>query len=185
MIRRCLNDPLWEWCQERRIPLSRSRPDKKNDSAWVEQKNWTHVRKVVGYRRFDTTSELRLLIEITAVLPLYKNFCLPTIRLQSKTRGQGRIKVYDRPCTPYERITVSPQVERKTKRLLQDIYERLNPAKLYRRLTELREPAPASLKDMANRPIVEPTSASASVAIQMPPLPNNPKQQAGLCPLAL
>jgi hypothetical protein len=68
-------------------------------NAWVEQKNWTHVRKVVGYRRFDTTSELRLLIEITAVLPLYKNFCLPTIRLQSKIRGQGRIKVYDRPCT--------------------------------------------------------------------------------------
>jgi hypothetical protein len=43
-----VNDPLWDWCQERRIPLSRSRRYKKNDNACVEQKNWTHVRKVVG-----------------------------------------------------------------------------------------------------------------------------------------
>jgi hypothetical protein len=106
----------------------------------VEQKNWTHVRKVVGYRRFDTTTELRLLNEIYAVLRLYKNFCLPTIRLQSKTREHGRIKrVYDKPCTPYERILASPQVDRRTKRKLHAIYEGLNPAQLYRRLTALRE----------------------------------------------
>jgi hypothetical protein len=50
-----VNDLLWDWCQEQGIRLSRSRPYKKNDNAWVEQKNWTHVRKVVGYRRFYTT----------------------------------------------------------------------------------------------------------------------------------
>ena len=135
-----VNDLLWDWCQQERIRLSRSRPYQKNDNAWVEQKNWTHVRKVVGYRRFDTTGELRLLNAIYAVLRLYKNFCLPTIRLQSKTRENGRIqRVYDQPCTPYQRILQSPQVERKTKRKLQEIYEGLNPAQLYRQLTELRE----------------------------------------------
>jgi hypothetical protein len=135
-----VNDLLWDWCQQEKIRLSRSRPYKKNDNAWVEQKNWTHVRKVVGYRRFDTTSELRLLNEIYAVLRLYKNFCLPTIRLASKTRDGGRIKrVYEKPCTPYERLMESPQVDRKTKRRLKEIYEGLNPAELYRRLTELRE----------------------------------------------
>ena len=135
-----VNDLLWDWCQGQGIRLSRSRPYKKNDNAWVEQKNWTHVRKVVGYRRFDTTSELRVLNEIYAVLRLYKNFCLPTIRLQSKTREHGRIKrVYEKPRTPYERILASPQVERKTKQQLKAIYEGLNPAQLNRRLIQLRE----------------------------------------------
>ncbi len=98
------------------------------------------MRKVVGYRRFDTTSELRVLNEIYAVLRLYKNFCLPTIRLQSKTREHGRIKrVYEKPRTPYERILASPQVERKTKQQLKAIYEGLNPAQLNRRLIQLRE----------------------------------------------
>ena len=120
--------------------LSRSRPYKKNDNAWVEQKNWTHVRKVVGYRRFDTTSELRVLNEIYNSLRLDKNFCLPTLRLKTKTRVQGRIKrVYDQPCTPYERVMGSRQVDRKTKQQLRSTYEALNPAALYRRLTKLRE----------------------------------------------
>jgi hypothetical protein len=98
------------------------------------------VRKVVGYRRFDTTGELRVLNEIYAVLRLYKNFCLPTIRLKSKTRVEGRIKrVYDQPSTPYERVMASRQVDRKTKRKLKEIYESLNPAELSRRLNRLRE----------------------------------------------
>jgi hypothetical protein len=135
-----VNDLLWDWCHEHQIRMSRSRPYKKNDNAWVEQKNWTHVRKVVGYRRFDTTGELRLLNEIYAVLRLYKNFCLPTIRIKSKERVEGRIKrIYDKPCTPYERVMASDQIDRKTKRQLKKIYESLNPAELCRQLTRLRE----------------------------------------------
>jgi hypothetical protein len=134
-----VNDLLWDWAQREKIRLSRSRPYRKNDNAWVEQKNWTHVRKVVGYARFDTTGELRLLNEIYQVLRLYKNFFLPTIRLQSKTRVGGRIRrVYDQPCTPYQRVMASPQIDRKTKRELQSMYEGLNPAALARRLRELR-----------------------------------------------
>jgi hypothetical protein len=134
-----VNDLLWDWAQQQKIRLSRSRPYKKNDNAWVEQKNWTHVRKIVGYRRFDTTSELRLLNEIYAVLRLYKNFCLPTIRLASKVRVEGKIKrKYDQPLTPYQRLMESGQIDRKTKRLLQTIDQGLNPAALCRRLTELR-----------------------------------------------
>jgi hypothetical protein len=134
-----INDLLWDWCQGQKIRMSRSRPYKKNDNAWVEQKDWTHVRKVVGYRRFDTTGELRLLNEIYAVLRLYKSFLLPTIRLRSKERVEGRIKrVYDKPRTPYRRVMASREVGRKTKAELKAIYEGLNPAELYRRLTELR-----------------------------------------------
>jgi len=112
-----VNNLLWDWCHEQRIRLSRSRPYKKNGNAWIEQKNWTHVRKVVGYRRFDNTTELRLLNQIYGVLRLYKNFCLPTIKLVSKTRVEGGIKpAYDEPRTPYQRLLESKQIDRKTKR---------------------------------------------------------------------
>ena len=134
-----VNDLLWDWCQECQIRLSRSRPYKKNDNAWVEQKNWTHVRKVVGYRRFDTTGELRILNEIYDVLRLYKNFCLPTIRLKEKERIEGKIRRrYEPPCTPYQRVLESGQVDRETQRKLEAIYEKLNPGELQRRLTKLR-----------------------------------------------
>lgn len=106
----------------------------------VEQKNWMHVRKVVGYRRFDTPSELRLLNEIYSVLRLYKNFCLPTMRLQSKTREQGRIKGCTRNRAPLTNGSwLSRRWNAKPSGNCQDIYEGLNPAQLHRRLTELRE----------------------------------------------
>jgi hypothetical protein len=135
-----VNHLLLEWCREQRIQLSRSRPYRKNDNAWVEQKNWTHVRKVVGYRRFDHTSELHLLNEIYGVLRLYKNFFLPTIKLVSKSRVAGRIKrEYDRPRTPYQRMMECGHVDRNTQCQLQALYDTLNPAELGRRLSELRE----------------------------------------------
>ena len=96
--------------------------------------------EVVGYRRFGTTRELRLLNEIYAELRLYKNFCLPTIRLKSKEGVEGRIKrKYDKPATSYQRMMGSKQIAGQTKRELRKIYERLNPAALFRRITELRE----------------------------------------------
>jgi hypothetical protein len=135
-----VNDLLLDWCREQRIQLSRSRPYQKNDNAWVEQKNWTHVRKVVGYRRFDRTSELRLLNQIYTVLWLYKNFFLPTIKLASKVRVNGRIKrTYDEARTPYQRLIVSGQIDRTAKQQLKATYDGLNPAELQRRLTELRD----------------------------------------------
>jgi hypothetical protein len=135
-----VNDLLWDWTQQEKIRLSRSRPHKKNDNAWVEQKNWTHVRKVVGYRRFDTTRELRLLNELYGVLRLYKNFFLPTIRLKSKERVEGRIKrKYDEARTPYQRVMESGQITEAKKRELRRLYEGLNPAALYRQITQLRE----------------------------------------------
>ena len=135
-----VNNLLLDWCREQRIQLSRSRPYQKNDNAWIEQKNWTHVRKIVGYRRFDNTSELRILNEIYGVLRLYKNFFLPTIKLASKTRVDGRIKrTYDKARTPYQRVMDSRQIDRKTKQQLKATYEALNPAELHRHLGQLRE----------------------------------------------
>ena len=134
-----INDLLWRYCRGARIRMSRSRPYKKNDNAWVEQKNWTHVRKVVGYRRYDTTKQMTLLNQIYEVARLYQNFFQPVIKLVSKTRVRGKIhRKYDQPRTPYERLLESKQISRQKARELRTIYESLNPAELHRRLNELR-----------------------------------------------
>lgn len=134
-----LNDLLWRYCRKARIRMSRSRPYKKNDNAWVEQKNWTHVRKLVGYRRYDTTRQLALLNQIWEVARLYQNFFQPVIKLRSKTRVGGKIhRVYDEPRTPYQRLLESGQISRKTANALRATYESLNPAELHRRLQSLR-----------------------------------------------
>src|SRR4030095_8917715 len=64
-----LNVLLWSYCRRRRIQMSRSRPYQKNDNAWVEQKNWQHVRKVVGYRRYTTAAQCELMRELYIASP--------------------------------------------------------------------------------------------------------------------
>jgi len=128
-----LNDLLWGYCRDAKIRMSRSRPYRKNDNAWVEQRNWTHVRKVVGYQRLDTTAELRVLRELYAQLRLYKNFFQPTMKLKAKTRIGGKIhRQYDQPKTPYQRLLESGQLSQKAARQLRQQYESLNVAHLQR-----------------------------------------------------
>jgi hypothetical protein len=143
-----LNELLWRFCRHWRIRLSRSRPYRKNDNAWVEQKNWTHVRKVVGYGRYDSPAELELINQIYEVSRLFQNFFQPVIKLQCKQRMGGRIqRWYDLPQTPYERLTASGQLKKHALRQLRAVYESLNPAELHRRLMALRE----QLFDLADR----------------------------------
>lgn len=133
-----VNDLLWDWCRAAQIRMSRSRPYKKNDNAWIEQKNWTHVRKVVGYRRYDSAKELKLLNQIYAVARLYRNFFQPTIKLREKTRIEGRIRRrYEPACTPYARLVEGKRIAAAMRRQLQEQYEQLNPAELRRRMDAL------------------------------------------------
>ena len=134
-----INDLLWRYCRAARIKMSRSRPYKKNDNAWVEQRNWTHVRKVVGYRRMDTTGELLILRDLYASLTLYKNFFQPSMKLKEKVRVGGKIhRQYDEPKTPYQRLLESGQISAAERKRLQAQYESLNVAELRRRTEQLR-----------------------------------------------
>ncbi len=135
-----INDLLWKYCQKARIKMSRSRPYQKNDNAWVEQRNWTHVRKVVGYRRMDTTGELLILRELYASLTLHKNFFQPTMKLQEKVRVEGKIhRKYDEPKTPYQRLLQSDQLPAAACKRLKAQYESLNLAELRRRVEASRK----------------------------------------------
>jgi len=134
-----INDILWRYCKKARIKMSRSRPYKKNDNAWIEQKNWTHVRKVAGYRRMDSRAELDLLGELYAAARLYKNFFQPAMKLIEKVREGGKIRrKYDDPRTPYQRVMESGQISGAAQKRLRQQYESLNVAELRRQMESLR-----------------------------------------------
>jgi hypothetical protein len=135
-----INELLWGYCKQKGIRMSRSRPYQKNDNAWVEQRNWTHVRKMVGYQRYDTMPELLVLRELYGYLRLYKNFFQPTMKLESKTRVEGKIhRQYGPALTPYQRLLDSGQLRRKAEKQVQQQYESLNVAALRRKIDELRD----------------------------------------------
>jgi len=134
-----INDLLWRYCRQRHIKLSRSRPYKKNDNAWVEQRNWTHVRKQVGYRRFDTTAELATLNALYTCLRLYKNFFQPALKLKSKERVGGKIqRKYETAVTPYQRLLASGQLRPASEKRLRKQYESLSVVDLRREVDRLR-----------------------------------------------
>lgn len=100
----------------------------------LNKKNWTHVKKYVGYLRYDTPEEQEILNSLYRnELRLFKNFFQPVIKLISKERIGGRIhRKYDTPKTPYQRVMESSEVSIEKKKELQKIYQSLNPAELKR-----------------------------------------------------
>ena len=134
-----LNDLLWNYFRRRRIAMSRSRPYQKNDNAWVEQKNWTHVRKVVGYGRFTTAEQCKLVCELYEAAADFRNFLQPAIKLKEKVRVVGKVRrVYEEPRTPYQRLLELGELKPKQKRELEARYQALNPVTLRKRIEQLR-----------------------------------------------
>jgi len=133
-----INWHLFRYTNKEKLGFSRSRPNKKNDNCFVEQKNWTHVKKFVGYLRYDIEEELGMLNELyRSELRVYKNFFQPVIKLISKERLGGRIhRKYGYPQTPYRRIIESDEVEERIKQKLMKVYISLNPAQLKRSIDE-------------------------------------------------
>lgn len=131
-----INWHLYDWCVEEKIIFTRGRPGKKNDNPHVEQKNWTHVRKLVGYHRYDTEQHVGLLNDLYRnEWRLYENFFQPTIKLVEKKRIGGHVKkTYEIAKTPYQRIMESKEVNEQTKAELKNVYESLNPAELKRQI---------------------------------------------------
>jgi hypothetical protein len=135
-----INETLFNFCQEHKITFTRSRPYRKNDSCFVEQKNNSVVRRAVGYQRFDTEEQLRLLNELYEVLDLYNNFFQPSMKLKSKERQGARVtKKYHEARTPYQRLLDSDYVSDEVKGQLRARYHLLNPAQLKRQIEKLQQ----------------------------------------------
>jgi DNA-binding sugar fermentation-stimulating protein len=131
-----LNYAIYNYAKEKKIDLSRSRAYHKNDNCFIEQKNATHIRQVIGYFRYDTIKEMDILNDLYGnELRDYKNFFQPVIKLKEKVRVGGKVhKKYDEPQTPYQRLMESNQVNFKMKKELKKRYDSLNPAELKREI---------------------------------------------------
>ena len=130
-----INEPLLTWCIQRHIQASRSRPYRKNDNCYAEQKNYDAVRKTVGYFRFDTPEECAALAEVYRWLCPLHNYWMPSFRLVSKDRqNDGRYrKVYEKmPKTPFQRLIESQDVSLKHKEELLRLRTLQNPVGLNR-----------------------------------------------------
>lgn len=115
----------------------RSRPYKKDDQCYVEQKNYTHVRELFGYERFERRHLTELMNEIYVKIwnPLNNYFC-PSIKLVRKERIGGHLKkTYDTPKTPYQRLEESADLSTMEKERLREVFESLNPFELQHELT--------------------------------------------------
>ena len=135
-----INEHLRRYCEAEQITFTRTRPYRKNDNCFVEQKNYSVVRRHVGYQRYDTEAAVELLNQLYEQLRLYVNFFLPSQKLLEKTRQGSRVqKRYDRARTPYRRVLDSEQVTKGCKTKLRAQYRKLNPAELHRQIQRLEE----------------------------------------------
>lgn len=124
---------LWRYLLDRPcpVPLTRSRPYRKNDQAHVEQKNWTHVRQLLGYERLEAPELLPAINEVYRTWGLLHNFFCPSLKLLTKTRrGSKTIRKYSAPQTPVQRLLDSPQLTAEQKEALRSQLQQLNPLAL-------------------------------------------------------
>lgn len=132
-----LNEALITYCAQHSIELTRSRPYHKNDQAWIEQKNGSVVRKLVGYRRFEGLAAVEILGRLYAAARLFVNFFQPSFKLKEKIRTGARVvKHYHDPQTPCARLLSSDTISEAVKARLRQVAETLDPLQL---LDQIRE----------------------------------------------
>jgi hypothetical protein len=159
-----INHHLYAYCQRQGITFTRYRPYKKNDSAHVEQKNWSVVRRLVGYDRYSSRAALEQLNQLYDLVRLYVNFFQPTMKLKHKTRHGARVhKVYDTARTPYQRLLASGILAPRQKQSLARLFHSLDPIRLHSQinraldilwsLAELPERKEASVTPFMGQPI--------------------------------
>lgn len=151
-----LNEPLYHYCKSHQIRFTHGRPYKKNDQAYVEQKNWQVVRRIVGYYRWSTKEAYDLLDQLYVSLRLYVNFFQPLSKVVWKERTGAKVrKRYDEARTPYQRLRDAQVVGEETGHTLQKLYPRLNPVHLLGEIDKLvRELQRVAVVDPMTKAIV-------------------------------
>ena len=127
-----LNWHLYRLFQQRKQPVgwTRAREYRKNDNAHVEQKNWTHVRQLLGYDRLDNPQAVAAIDDLYDSWCDLQNFFMPSIKLLRKQREGSKIhRYYERPTTPYQRLLASPAVPPEQRARLQAHFQTLDPVK--------------------------------------------------------
>ena len=132
-----INETVVDYCKGQKIELTRSRAYKKNDQAWIEQKNGSVVRRLVGYGRLEGTAAAEALGTLHEAARLYVNYFQPSFKLKSKVREGAKVtKKYHLPATPYERLLASDRVSEECKDQLRRTFATLDPVELLNRVRQ-------------------------------------------------
>ena len=133
-----INDQLLRYCNDEHLTFTRGRVGRKNDNPYVEQKNWSVARRLVGYQRYETQAQVNLLNQLYRLNGLYSNHFIPIVKLQSKQRQGSHVKrVFDAPTTPYKRVLASAQVSEADKVKLRAVHAQLDVVKLRQQIDAL------------------------------------------------
>ena len=107
-----MNEPVVTWCRQQGLEVTRSRAYRKNDQAWIDQKNGAIVRRLVGYGRFEGLGSAQALARLYAAARLHTNLFQPSFKLKQKTRiGARVIKRYHPPAIPADRVVAHAAVD--------------------------------------------------------------------------
>lgn len=133
------NTQLLGWCQENHVEFTRSRPYRKNDNCYVEQKNDSVVRRIVGYYRFEGEEARAVMAELYETYNLLVNYFFPSMKIQKKERIDAKVtKKYDDAKTPYTRLIECESLPEEAKQELRRRKNALDLETLLQRTQELQ-----------------------------------------------
>jgi len=145
-----INETLLEYCKVNRLELTRSRAYRKNDQAWIEQKNGAVIRRFIGHDRYSGIVAGQALALLCQAVRFYVNFFQPSFKLLGKEKIAAKVKrCYDKPVTPCERLLSHPAIDISIKEKLQELGRSLDPVGLLHRIRE-QQSALAALVDPEN-----------------------------------
>jgi hypothetical protein len=133
-----INHELQRYCEQEHLTFTRGRVGRKNDNPFVEEKNWSTVRRLVGYGRYDTPKQVAQLNALYQVYRLFFNHFVPVTKLvKTEHHGSRVTKIYDAPKTPYHRVLDSAEVRDEVKATLRREHAKLDVVQLKRQLDQL------------------------------------------------
>jgi hypothetical protein len=147
-----MNETVKTYCEEAGLVFTCCRPYRKNDQAWVEQKNGAVVRRTVGYRRYEGLEAAAALARLYSSLRLFVNFFQPSFKLAGKARVGAKVKKrYHPPATPYQRLLADTRTSEEVRRQVTAIHATLDPVQLLRSIRAAQQ----ELVEIADRPIAD------------------------------
>ena len=158
-----MNETVRDYCQQVGIEFTRCRPYRKNDQAWVEQKNGAVVRRTIGYRRFEGLEAAAALARLYAAMRLFVNFFQPSFKLASKARDGALVrKRYHPPATPCQRLMADPRTSEEVRHRVQELRSMLEPVRLLKEIRAIQQ----QLVDIADRPALGETAKPTSPTLE-------------------
>ncbi len=157
-----MNETVKTYCDEAGLVFTRCRPYRKNDQAWVEQKNGAVVRQAVGYRRYEGLEAAATLARLYAALRLFVNFFQPSFKLARKTRDGAKVrKTYHPPATPYQRLLADTRTGEDVRRRVTATYVTLDPVRLLQTIRAAQQ----ELVAIADRPAMTEVALPATPTV--------------------